>query len=107
MRDPAIEKQRRSIVIKYARLLGTGNPVLCNPSNAERNGDEPRKQGPGTDGKVIYPDRAPARAAADELERLIGIPLRTYTCGRSRRGHCHLTKDQRRLKKLRQQHASL
>ena len=49
--------------------------------------------GSGTDGKVIYPTREAAEAAARELESLGARRLRPYLCARSRHGHFHLTTD--------------
>ena len=51
------------------------------------------RQSRGTDGKVIYPTREAAEAAARELESLGARLLRSYRCGRSRGGHYHLTTD--------------
>ena len=49
--------------------------------------------GAGTDGKVIYPTREAAEAAARELESLGARRLRPYLCARSRHGHFHLATD--------------
>ena len=45
------------------------------------------RSGSGTDGKVIYPTREAAEAAARELEGLGARRLRPYLCARSRHGH--------------------
>lgn len=90
------ETRRRAIVAKYGRLRANGRPQFCVPSAAELGGK--RKQGSGTDGKVIYPDRAAAQGAADELEALYGWPLQVFPCQRSRHGHFHLATDQPALR---------
>ena len=51
------------------------------------------RAGAGTDGKVIYPTREAAEAAARELESLGARRLRPYLCARSRHGHFHLATD--------------
>jgi hypothetical protein len=81
------------VLLRYARLMGTGRPVFCKPSRAEMAGTAPRRQGVGADGKVIYPDRESAEAAARELEELGARAQRAYVCKRSRHGHYHLTTD--------------
>lgn len=90
---PVADIDRARIVLRYARLTAAGRPVFCKPSRAEIAGDVCRRQGPGTDGKIIYPDRESAEAAARELEALGARPQRPYVCRRSRRGHYHLTTD--------------
>lgn len=89
MRDAA----RGAILLRHARLTGNGRPVFCTPSRAELRGAVIPRQGRGTDGKVIYPTREAAEAAARELEALGARALRSYLCGRSRGGHYHLTTD--------------
>ena len=85
---------RRAVILRHARLYAEGKPMFCMPSKAELEGVTGRKAGPGTDGKVIYPDREAAEAAARELEALGAKPMRSYPCGRSpRRRHHHLTTD--------------
>ncbi|MHA6793622.1 hypothetical protein ACVGVM_08920 [Pseudonocardia bannensis] len=84
---------RAEVLVRYARLMRIGRPVVCLPSRAELSGEAPRRQGRGSDGKVIYPDRESAEAAARELERLGSRALRAYMCSRSRHGHYHLTTD--------------
>lgn len=84
---------RAEVVARYARTLPSGRPMYCKPSREERSGEVVRKQGPGTDGKVIYPNKDAADAAGRELEALGGRPLRPYACKRSRNGHFHLTTD--------------
>ena len=78
---------------RHAKLMKNGRPVFCTPSRAEMTGRVPPRQSRGTDGKVIYPTREAAEAAARELEALGAGALRSYMCGRSRRGHFHLTTD--------------
>lgn len=84
---------RSEVLCRYAKLMRNGRPVFCTPSVAELSGRVPAKQSRGTDGKVIYPTREAAEAAARELEELGARALRPYVCGRSRRGHYHLTTD--------------
>jgi len=84
---------RSAVLHRHARLTRHGRPVFCAPSQAEVHGRVIPRQGPGTDGKVIYPSRAAAETAARELEALGARPLRSYRCGRSRHGHYHLTTD--------------
>jgi hypothetical protein len=74
-------------------MTRNGRPVFCAPSQAEIRGLFIPRQGRGSDGKVIYPTREAAEAAARELEALGSRALRSYLCGRSRRGHYHLTTD--------------
>ena len=66
------QAQRQAIVARYARLTGSGRPVVC-------------------DDKIIYPDRDSAETAARALEQLGSRPMRAYPCPLSRRGHHHLT----------------
>ncbi len=84
---------RSEVLHRYARLTGNGRPIVCAPSQAELRGAVIPRQGRGSDGKVIYPSREAAEAAARELEQLGTRPLRPYLCGRSRRGHFHLASD--------------
>lgn len=84
---------RSEVLHRHARLSKKGRPVFCTPSRAERAGIVVPRQGSGTDGKVIYPTREAAEAAARELERLGARTLRAYLCGRSRGGHYHLASD--------------
>jgi len=84
---------RSEVLHRHAKLMKNGRPVFCTPSLAELAGRVPAKQSRGTDGKVIYPTREAAEAAARELEELGARALRSYVCGRSRRGHYHLTTD--------------
>lgn len=84
---------RSEVLHRHARLTRNGRPIFCAPSQAELRGTVIPRQGRGTDGKVIYPTREAAEAAARELEDLGARPLRSYVCGRSRNGHYHLTSD--------------
>ena len=89
---------RSEVLHRHARLSKKGRPVFCTPSRAERAGMVVPRQGSGTNGKVIYPTREAAEAAARELERLGARTLRAYLCGRSGRdrsggGHYHLASD--------------
>jgi hypothetical protein len=84
---------RSEVLHRHAKLMKNGRPVFCTPSVAEMTGRVAPKQSRGTDGKVIYPTREAAEAAARELEALGARALRSYVCGRSRRGHFHLTTD--------------
>jgi hypothetical protein len=84
---------RGDVLLRHARLASSGRPVFCTPSRAELAGVVSPRAGRGTDGKVIYPTREAAEAAARELEALGARSLRAYRCGRSRRGHFHLTTD--------------
>src|SRR5947209_16893448 len=84
---------RGEVLMRHARLASSGKPVFCTPSRAEIDGLIAPRAGRGTDGKVIYPTREAAEAAARELEALGSRCLRPYRCGRSWRGHIHLTTD--------------
>ena len=84
---------RGEVLLRHARLASSGKPVFCTPSRAELVGQVAPRAGRGTDGKVIYPTREAAEAAARELEALGARALRAYRCSRSRRGHFHLTTD--------------
>lgn len=84
---------RSEVLDRHARLTNAGRPVFCTPSQAELAGVVALRQGRGTDGKVIYPTREAAEAAARELEELGTRALRSYRCGRSRSGHFHLATD--------------
>lgn len=86
------DAERGRVLARYARLMRSGRPEVCRPGRRELEGD-PRIQGFGSDGKVIYPDRDSAECAAQELEGLGSRPQRPYLCRRSRRGHFHLTTD--------------
>lgn len=97
---PALPEQRgirdasRSEVLhRHAKLTKNGRPIFCTPSQAEIEGRVLPRQTRGTDGKVIYPTREAAEAAARELESLGARVLRSYRCERSRHGHFHLTTD--------------
>jgi hypothetical protein len=84
---------RGEVLHRHARLTKSGRPIFCTPSRAEIEGHMLPRQSRGTDGKVIYPTREAAEAAARELELLGSRLLRSYRCGRSRGGHYHLTTD--------------
>lgn len=86
------DAERGRVLVRYARLMRSGRPEVCRPGRRELAGD-PRIQGFGSDGKVIYPDRDSAESSARELEKLGSRPQRSYLCRRSRRGHFHLTTD--------------
>ena len=86
------DDRRGDVVLRHARLTGRGRPTFCSPTRAELTGTVHLRAG-GTDGKVIYPTREAAEAAARELEALGARSLRAYRCSRSRRGHFHLTTD--------------
>ena len=88
-----VDRDRARVLLRYARLMNSGRPVFCKPSRAEIAGVAPRRQGVRGDGKVIYPDRESAEAAARELEDLGARAQRAYVCKRSRHGHFHLTTD--------------
>lgn len=87
------DERRGDVVLRHARLTGRGRPTFCSPSRAEQAGVVNLQSGSGTDGKVIYPTREAAEAAARELESLGARRLRPYLCARSRHGHYHLTTD--------------
>ena len=87
------DERRGDVVLRHARLPGRGRPTLCSPTRAEQSGAAHLPAGSGTDGKVIYPTREAAEAAAQELESLGARRLRSYLCARSRHGHFHLTTD--------------
>ncbi|MFP5021937.1 hypothetical protein [Pseudonocardia phyllosphaerae] len=94
-RKGVTDADRGRVLARYARLMRSGRPEVCRPGRREL--EERRRQGAGaatgSDGKVIYPDRDAAEAAARELEELGGRAQRAYLCRRSRRGHFHLTTD--------------
>lgn len=90
-RSTARDAARSAVLHRYARKSKNGRPVFCTPSQAELRGVFLLRQGRGSDGKVIYPTRESAEAAARELESLGARFLRSYLCSRSRRGHYHLT----------------
>jgi hypothetical protein len=78
------------ITTRHARLWPSGQPMRCVPSLRELRTRE-RKETAGSDGKVIYDDVRAAGAAAAEL-RVAGAQQQyPYRCGRSMRGHYHLT----------------
>ena len=87
------DERRGEVVLRHARLTGRGRPTFCSPTRAEQAGTLSLKAGSGTDGKVIYPTREAAEAAARELESLGARRLRPYLCARSRHGHFHLATD--------------
>ncbi|WP_219417117.1 hypothetical protein [Pseudonocardia nigra] len=87
------DQARSEVLHRYARVTKNGRPIFCTPSRAEIEGSVFPRQSRGTDGKVIYPTREAAEAAARELESLGARYLRSYRCGRSRGGHYHLTTD--------------
>jgi hypothetical protein len=87
------DERRGDVVLRHARLTGRGRPTFCSPTRAEQTGVVHLRSGSGTDGKVIYPTREAAEAAAHELEGLGARRLRPYLCARSRHGHYHLTTD--------------
>ena len=87
------DEQRGEVVLRHARLTGRGRPTFCSPSRAEQTGAVRLASGNGTDGKVIYPTREAAEAAARELQELGARRLRPYLCSRSRHGHFHLATD--------------
>lgn len=87
------DEARGEVLDRHARLTRNGRPIFCRPSQAEIEGRVLPRQGPGSDGKVIYSTREDAESAARELESLGSQALRSYLCGRSRGGHYHLTTD--------------
>jgi hypothetical protein len=87
------DERRGEVVRRHARLTSRGRPTFCSPTRAEQSGARRVPTGAGTDGKVIYPTREAAEAAARELERLGARRLRPYLCARSRHGHFHLATD--------------
>jgi hypothetical protein len=90
------DERRGEVVLRHARLTGRGRPTFCSPTRAEQNGAVWLATGSGTDGKVIYPTREAAEAAARELQELGARRLRPYLCARSRHGHFHLATDSSR-----------
>ena len=90
------DERRGEVVLRHARLTGRGRPTFCSPTRAEQAGVVRLASGSGTDGKVIYPTREAAEAAAVELENLGARRLRPYLCDRSRHGHFHLATDNSR-----------
>lgn len=87
------DDRRGDVVLRHARLTSRGRPTFCSPTRAELTGTVRLRAGSGTDGKVIYPTREAAEAAARELESLGARRLRPYLCARSRHGHFHLATD--------------
>ena len=98
---------RSEVLHRHARLTKNGRPVFCTPSRDELEGVVSLRQGRGTDGKVIYPTREAAEAAARELEGLGARALRSYRCGRSRSGHFHLATDTSLHARIPQQRGAL
>lgn len=94
------DERRGDVVLRHARLTGRGRPTFCSPSRAEATGVVHLRAGSGTDGKVIYPTREAAEAAARELEDLGARRLRPYLCSRSRHGHYHLATDRAAARSL-------
>ena len=90
------DERRGDVVLRHARLTGRGRPTFCSPTRAEQSGAVRLSTGRGADGKVIYPSREAAEAAARELEDLGARRLRPYLCDRSRHGHYHLATDHTR-----------
>lgn len=84
---------RRDLLARYARLTAAGRPEFCVPSPAERWGAVRRKEGPGGDGKVIFPDQAAAEECARRFTAMGARPMYAYQCKRSRHGHWHLSTD--------------
>lgn len=88
------------VVARHARHRD-GRPIRCKPAAEERReraqGVVPRvrREGPGSDWKVIYDSAAAAEAAAAEFAAA-GERMRPYPCARSRHGHYHLTTDHAR-----------
>jgi hypothetical protein len=92
--DRLAEVQRQAVLARYARLSSSGRPLVCQPSQKELSGTERRREPNGTTGKVIFDTAEAALDCAAELTRLLGYrPQRAYPCGRSRRGHHHLSSD--------------
>ena len=58
------DERRGEVVLRHARLTGRGRPTFCSPTRAEQTGAVRLAMGAGTDGKVIYPTREAAEAAA-------------------------------------------
>lgn len=88
--ERAKRKARQAVITKYARLFKSGQPMLCNPTAAERaagDGDP----GWGSNGKIIYDTVLLADLAMAELIALGASPMRVYECERSKHGHVHLT----------------
>ncbi|MFE2751600.1 hypothetical protein ACFXGA_06305 [Actinosynnema sp. NPDC059335] len=90
------DQQRPAILAQHARLSKNGRPEVCTPSRAELSGEQRRREGKGSDGKVIYDTVADARAAARKLEAIGARPMIAYPCRRSRHGHYHLKTDKHR-----------
>jgi hypothetical protein len=99
--EALLAQRRRAVIHEHARMGRHGKPIFCKPSRAEREGVEPRKQGPRTDGKPIYDTREIADEVARLLEPLGAGPLRPFPCNRSRNGHFHLTGDRGRINRIR------
>lgn len=88
-----VKAARRAVIDRFARLRPNGRAEFCSPSTEKQAAAVARGQAPSGDGKVIYPDRQAAEAAAKEFEALDGQPMRAYRCPRSQHGHHHLTVD--------------
>lgn len=74
---PPPSAARVAVMIRYARLSSTGKTMTCGPQYGAR--------------KVIFDTEEAAIAAAAELRTLGARPQEAYPCGRSKRGHYHLT----------------
>lgn len=83
----------RRIIARYARMMRHGRrPIPCTPSELEKRSPLYRRQGLGTDYKIIYDTRELAEAAAREMREVFGDEQSAHACGRSNSGHFHLTK---------------
>lgn len=92
--EEQLQRQRREILARHARLTGKGIPQRCATSRAEKRNPEQLWWWQGSDEKVILLDRQHAEDCARELAALYREkPLRPYLCPRSKRGHYHLTSD--------------
>lgn len=88
------ETIRFEIITAYARLKPvSGRPIRCGASKRETA--QRRATGKADlSEKIIFDDEGKARACAERLSLVLGVPLmRPYPCPRSKHGHVHLTSD--------------
>lgn len=80
-----------TVLARHARLSGNGQPMRCTPSREQLAAGHPG--GLQSAYKIIYDNRAAARACERELHKTFGGPRqRAHVCPRSRHGHFHLTR---------------
>lgn len=87
------------VIRKYARMIDEDRYARCTPGFDEWRAAHDRRgktNEPHSASKAIYDSREAAEAAAAELTAIDGWPLYAYPCERSKHGHYHLTRKQRK-----------